>query len=161
MRLTIARAELTSVFKEGQEAGILNPAQRRIAQELFAVANQPVLRFCTPRGRVVSVRRGAKKADVLRLARRHRAQAIPVERVDGRRRELIGYVRVVDLHLREDDSIEPIRPLPEIPQTDTHISALTSMQNARETMARVVDRQGKTVGLLTVRDLTEPLFRGR
>jgi len=159
VRLTLARTELASVFEEGHEVGILKAAQRRLVQELFAVAGRPVMRFCTPIGRVVSVREDAGKADVLRLARRHRAAVLPVERVRDRRRELIGYVRTVDLHLTEGDAVGPIRPLMEIPHTETHIAALTRMQSAKETAAAVVDESGKTVGFLTAGNLTDPLFR--
>ena len=159
LRLTLARRELARVLEEGHEAGILWPSQRSLAQGLFAVASQPVTRFCVPAARMTAVRLGMPKAEVLRLARRHRVAAVPVEEVAGRRRT-VGYVRVVDLCLDKQDSLNSIRPLLEIPETETHIAALIRMQSANELMAKVVDQQGQTVGLVTAQRLTEPLFRG-
>ena len=48
VRLTLARAELQDVLAEGHEVGILRPAQRRLAQNLFAVAGQSVTKRCRP-----------------------------------------------------------------------------------------------------------------
>jgi len=155
VRLTLARTELARVLEEGQEAGILTPVQRNLAQGLFAIAHQPVTNFCMPAAQIVSVRRNAKKSVVLRLARRQRVAAVVVQE-NGR---ATGYVQIVDLYLEEGDSIRSVRPLLEIPRTDTHIAALTRLQSAKQTMARVVDRQRGTVGLLSTKSLTEPLFR--
>ena len=159
VRLMLARRELSRVLEEGHEAGILRPAQRNLAQGLFAAASQPVVRFATPVARTVSVRIGLKRSDVLRLARRHHLPAIPVEEA-GHSRRLVGYVRMVDLSLQEGDRIEQVRPLMQIPHTETYIVALMRMQSQREMLARVVDEAGRTVGILNARRLTEPLFRG-
>ena len=43
IQLGLARKELRQVFEEGHEAGILRPAQRGLAQGLFAVADRPFL----------------------------------------------------------------------------------------------------------------------
>ncbi len=160
VRLALARAELAKVLEEGHEAGILSPAQQHLAQALFAVANEPVTRFATAVPRMVAVRVGTLKSDVLQLAQRHGIAAVPVEEVTGRRRELVGYVRTVDLCLAESDVLDTYRPLIEIPQSETHIAAMMRMQSEQEMLARVVDEKGETVGLLDARNLTQPLFRG-
>ncbi len=159
VKLALARQELQSVFEEGHEAGVLLPGQRRLAQGLFAVANTPVRRFTTPANRVVRVRLDMTKAEVLRLARRHRISAIPVEEPLGRRK-LIGYVRVADVRLDPSDRITTVRTLMEIPDSEPHIAALVKMHNAGESLARVVDADGATVGVVNARRLADPLFRG-
>ena len=160
VQLSLARKELARVLAEGQEAGILSPAQRQLAQGLFAVANLPVTRFCLPPARVATVRLGTKKSAVLRLARRYRMAAIPVEEGKNRQRKLVGYLRVADLCVSDAKTIEQVRPLMEISHTDSHIAALIRLQSEREMLARVVDPQGETVGLITAGRLTKPLFRG-
>ena len=159
VQLMLARKELAEVLQEGHDAGILQPAQRNLAQGLFAVANQPAVRFATPAQRVPWVRMGTKVSDVLRMARRHHTAVIPVVPAQGTP-QLIGYVRVVDLHLCGAERIEEVRPLLEIHESDRHIEALMRMQTSQEMLAQVVNRDGRTVGLLNARRLVEPLFRG-
>lgn len=159
IQLVLARKELQQVIEEGHHAGILQPAQRVLAQGLFALASRPVVDFSTPLGRVLRIRLGMNKADVLRLAKRHRTTAIVVEE-PGDKRPLIGYVRVVDLYLDESETVQHARPLLEIQATETHIAALVHMESLSEGLARVVNLQGETIGIVTSRNLSEPLFRG-
>lgn len=160
-QLTLARNELARVLDEGHAAGILSPSQRHFAQGLFSVANQPVLRFCSPVSRVPVVRLGSSKADALRLARRQRISVIPVEQVTNRHRQLVGYVRVIDLHLQKSDLIDQVHPLMEISHNDTHLAALIHMQSQKEVIARVVNDQKATVGLVFSRQLTETFLQGK
>jgi CBS domain containing-hemolysin-like protein len=158
-QLGLARKELSEVFEEGHEAGILRPAQRGLAQGLFAVANQPVRSFLISPGRVPRVREGSGREEILRLARRHRLPALPVESA-APGRELIGYVRVIDLHLNGAADRPPIRPLVEVPAGDSYLSALMRLETSNESLGRVTNAQGQTLGFLTARHLSEPLFRG-
>lgn len=158
-QLGLARKELSQVFEEGHEAGILGPAQRGLAQGLFAVANRPVRAFLISPGRVPRVREGARREEILRLARRHRLPALPVEGA-GPTRELIGYVRVIDLHLNGAAERPPIRQLVEVPESDSYLSALMRLETSNESLGRVTGAGGQTLGFLTARHLSEPLFRG-
>ncbi|MBC8355032.1 MAG: DUF21 domain-containing protein [Planctomycetes bacterium] len=157
VRLALARKELQQVLEEGQDIGILHPAQRQLAQNLFAVASHKVQDVCTPLGRMASIRLGASKSEVLRVAKRHAASVSPV--VDAMGHELLGYVRTIDLYLDSNERIETYRPLPSILASESHIAALIQMQSGKEELARVVDAEGVTVGLLYASELTEPLFR--
>ncbi len=156
VRLAIARRELRRVLEEGHEEGILYPAQRELAQGIFAVAKQPVTGFLTPLGEVPRARAGTSKADVLRLAQRMNLPAVPIEE-SGR---LVGYVRIVDLKMDRSDQVGPLRQLLKIPHTDAHINALMRMQGAKESLAQVVNAQGRVLGVLVARRLRQPLFGG-
>ena len=158
VRLRLARSELAQVLEEGHQAGVLRPSQRRLAHGLFAAANVPVVQHSTPPGRMATLQRGAKKADALRLARRHRLAAIPIEEGAGQKRSLIGYIRVIDLHCDTSDTVQQVREMIDIPADMTHIAALIRLESSGETLARVVNSDGDTVGLLDVRKLNEPLF---
>jgi CBS domain containing-hemolysin-like protein len=156
VQLVLARKELEDVLAQSHEAGLLRPAQHRLAQNLFAVGSKPVVDFCTPLARIATVRKGTPSGEVLRLARHQRLPAVPV--TEAKSRELIGYVRVIDLRLSNLGQVEQVRPLLSIPAAETHIGALLTMQTKRETLAKVVDAQGKTLGLVHVQQLNEPLF---
>lgn len=159
VKLTLARNELQQVLEEGHEAGLLRRAQRQLAQGLFAVASRPITEFTTAVHRFPRVDRRASKAEILRVARRYGLAALPVEQTNGRSR-LVGYVRTIDLCLQDDDEVRTIRPLLEIRDSESHIGALMQMRNRGESLARVVNARGETVGLVTAANLSEPLFRG-
>jgi CBS domain containing-hemolysin-like protein len=108
---------------------------------------------------VPRVREGSGREEILRLARRHRLPALPVESA-GPTRELIGYVRVLDLYLDGSTDRPPIRPLVEVPVNDSYLSALMRLETSNESLGRVANLQGQTLGFLTARHLSEPLFRG-
>lgn len=156
VRLSLARKELQQVLKEGREAGVLQPAQHRLALGLFAVANEPVTRFCRAVERMPSVREGTRPAEVRRLARRHRAPIVLVMPKHGR--EPVGYVRSLDLCLNDRERIEPPRKLLRIRSSDTHIAALTRLQSESEPVALVVDAGGRPVGIVEEDRLAEPLL---
>ncbi len=159
IRLTLARRELRWVLEEGHEAGILHPAQRGLAQGIFAVAQQPVARFTTPLEQLPRARFDMDKEEVLRLARRYRISVVPVESPDPSAK-LAGYFRVIDLGLSESDEVGPLRRLLEIGEETSQVAALMRMQGAKEELARVVNADGETLGIVTADRLREPLFRG-
>ena len=158
IRLTLVRRELQQVLEEGHEAGILHPAQRRLARGIFNVAQTPVARFVTPLEKLPRARSDMTKQDVLRLAQRYRIPTVPVESADTPG-QLTGYLRVIDLGLSADDELGPVRRLLEIGRDTSHVAALMRMQSAKESLARVVDADGKTVGIVTADGLRKPLFR--
>ena len=160
LRMILARRELERVLIEGHEAGILRPTQRSLTQGLLSVANKPIQQFVTPAGRVPRAHCGMAKADIIRLARRHRLPAIPLEE-SAARRKLIGYLRLADLCLDRSDQLPPVRPLVDVPASDTYLAALTRLMRSTEMLGRVISPEGQTVGFVTARQLSETLFRGR
>ena len=160
VRLKLARRELRRILEEGHAAGILHPAQRALAQGIFAVANVTVGHYAVPVAGVPRARDDMSKDDMLRLARRYRLAVVPVESA-GNPGELVGYHRVVDLAL--DPSPEPGSPHPlmEIPDTIAHLGALMRMRSGRHGLAKVVGGEGETLGVVTAEQLTEPLWKGR
>ncbi len=160
VRLTLARRELQGALEEGHEAGILHPAQRGLAQGIFAVAHQPVARFTTPLEQLPRARSDMTKREILRLARRYRIAVVAVESPEVRG-QLIGYVRVIDLGLSEADDVGPLRRLLDVRDDTSHVAVLMRLQSAKENLARVVDAAGKTVGIVTADRLREPLLGGR
>jgi CBS domain containing-hemolysin-like protein len=156
LQLSLARQELHRVFDEGHDAGVLRPAQRRVAQGMLALADDPLTKYCVPMSRLVSVHLHAPKADVLRIARRNHATLLLVTESYGRR--VLGYVRLLDLHGSEVQRVESYRVLTRISKFTSPITALTTLQSQREPLARVADAQGHTVGLLLTENLVNQLL---
>jgi CBS domain containing-hemolysin-like protein len=157
IRLMIAQRELRHVLAEGHEAGILHPAQQTLAHGIFAVARRPVRHFLTPLAQVVRVRADMPRREVLRVAEQSHTAVLPVESPDAARR-LVGCVRVIDLRMSESEAIGPLRPLLEIRDDATHLTALMRLESAGDSLARVVNARGETIGIVTLERLREPLF---
>ncbi len=159
VRLALARKELQQVLEDSLEAGILKPTQRQLAQSFFLVASNPVNEICIPITRVRAVKHTATRTAVLKLAQRRRLPEIPI--YQNERHQLIGYVRTVDLLLKEpgDESLT-VRPLIEIKASELMGEAVLQMQSARVPLAKVVNDSGATIGLLTLDLLTNPLLEG-
>ena len=160
VRLTLARKEVQQVLEDGLEAGILHPTQRHLGQSFFLVASKPVSEFCTPNARLQTLKIDASREEALRFARQKRVADIPVFR--GSKSNLIGYVRTVDLLVgRETSSLaEVVREFKVVKATELFGETIIQMQSGRETIRRVVGRNGKTIGLLSADQLTDPLLNG-
>jgi putative hemolysin len=155
IRLVLAQRELRQILAEGHAAGILHPAQQSLAHGILAVARKPLRQFLTPLGQIPQVRAEMGKQAVLRLAERNHAAVIPVADSRG---QLVGYVRVVDLSLRVGNELAPIHPLPEVQVESSHLAALMRLESTGDSLARVVNARGETVGIVTLERLREPLF---
>jgi putative hemolysin len=156
IRLVLAQRELRRILTEGHEAGILHPAQQSLAHGILAVSRKPVRQFLAMPGQMLQVRADLGKQAVLRLAQRNHTAVIPVSADDSGR--LVGYVRVVDLCLHEGDDLAPIRPLPEVHDDSSHLEALMRLESTGDSLARVINARGETVGIVTLERLREPLF---
>lgn len=160
LQMVLARRELEQVFEEGHEAGILNPAQQALAQGLFALANRPVQQFVTPPAKTVFATTKMSRQEILRLARRHRLPALPLEDA-GARRRVVGYIRIVDLYLNEADELPQPLPVARLYASDPVLKAIAQLHRANHSLGHVIDADGKTVGFVTSRSLTQALFRSR
>ncbi len=157
VRLTLARAELQDVLEEGHEVGILRPAQRRLAQNLFAVAGQSVTKRCRPISKIQPVPRTATRADLLQRADRLGATLLIVQ--GESREDLVGYYRVVDLHLADGNIEQHLRPLIWLTRTTTLLDAIGRLRSEDEEVAQIQDSNGRAVSLLFASDLVESLVR--
>jgi len=155
VRLVLAQRELRRILAEGHEAGILHPAQQSLAHGILAVARKPVRQFLTPPGQMMQVQANMSKQVVLGLARRSRTAVIPVADASGR---LVGYVRVIDLRLHDGDDLAPVLAMPEVRDDSSHLAALMRLESSGDSLARVVNARGETVGIVTLERLRESLF---
>jgi CBS domain containing-hemolysin-like protein len=158
--LALARKELNQVLDEGQQVGILHPSQRQLSQNYFVIATQPVRQYYTPYSKSHAVPFGKSLAVVIRLAQRNQWSEIPVTNAAGT--DLVGYVRLIDLLVdpRSNGKLESYSPLLDIRPDMPVGEALILLQTRRETMARVVNSSGQTLGLVTIDQLTDPLLKG-
>jgi len=160
VQLRIARRELRGIMEEGHEEGILYPAQQKLAAGIFAAASEPAAKFVIPLTGVARARADMTKAEICGLARRFKLSEVPIE--DGTSaKELTHYVRTIDLELGTSSQVEPLRPLITIPADAPLIDALMQLHTDQENLARLVDDQGQTIGILRAARLRKQLLRSR
>ena len=144
------------MFQEGESAGVLQPVQRRVAQEIFSIGSHPVINFGRPVASLLTIPQGTKQTEVLRLARRHDVSTVLVQ--DKDRRNLVGYLRIVDFDLAATEIVDEVRPLLKFDSTESYLPAVISLQSAQEELAAVKNQQGEITNIIYLRDLVEPLF---
>ncbi len=155
---SLARSELRQIFQEGEDAGVLHPAQRELAYNLVTIASESVVNYAVPPNRFPSVEEGSLRSDAIRIARRNRLVVLPIRK--SGQREPVGYVSAVDLNLQDDESISSYRPLISISNKATLGDALLRMQSEKASLARIIDEEGKVQGIVSANHLFEPLLTG-
>jgi CBS domain containing-hemolysin-like protein len=158
LQQSLARRELGLLLGEGHEAGILRPVQRTLAQSMLAVAAQPVKNFAAPAPRVPRVTTTMSKSHVLRIGQRHRRTLLPVED-PAKHRRLTGFVRTFDLFLDDSPELPSPRPLVELNENESYLSALSKLPVAEDALGHVTNNAGRTVGFVTGRELRLALFQ--
>lgn len=157
VRLELARKELMELLNQGQEAGILQPVQHNMSQAVFECGSNPVRQYATAASRLLTVKSSDSRSSLLRTARRNHTPELLV--AGEKPHEYLGYVRVIDLHLASEEWQNDIRPLPVIKQNDSHMSAMMTLQDAKQTLGRLIDMQNRTIGIVSFRRLAAPLYR--
>jgi len=155
MRLAMARGELDQVMQAGHEAGILAAGQRSLAQNLFAVGEQPAVMFGVQPDRLPIVDAPVDVAVAAQQARRRNHPIVLVRR-NGR---IIGFLRYADLCLSQP-RIEP-RPVIRGRWTERHLKILLRLYDAASDVAVLFDERGDMRYVVTRRQLLQPLIVDR
>jgi CBS domain containing-hemolysin-like protein len=158
VRLALARQELEQVLKEGQEAGLLQPIQRKLAQNFFNIAALPIGQVCVPLHKMHSVPQGTTYRQALRYAQRFRLTKLVVH--GSSRSEPKGYVRSIDLLLAAESEavIESLHPIVTIKAQEHAGEALMRMETQRHELAQVVNERQQILGIVSLDELTAPLL---
>ncbi|MCA9133964.1 MAG: hypothetical protein KDA45_12445, partial [Planctomycetales bacterium] len=151
---TLERQELQRVLVEGQEAGVLLPIQREIAQNLFTFGVRPVRQFAIPLRALPLVSQEASREEVLREADRRGQSFVGVL---DRGQQLVGCYLVTDIMIHEQQSL-PLLPVYKVAASESSIQALTRLQNSQCPIAVVLDGAGKTMGVIEKERLTALLL---
>lgn len=153
-RLLMARSELELVFREGQESGLLAGSQRRLAQNIFSIGNQPAVRAAVPLHRWEII---PSPASCLAAKAAARKQGHPLVLV-GDRDRLVGALAYADLMHADDRGSAALQPIVFSSTTEKHLSVLLRLYESNAEVAVLVDPVGKKRWVVTRRQLTQPLL---
>ena len=181
LQMRLARRELTKRFDEGQEYGIILPAQRQLTRNVFNVASQSILRYMTPLSDYPAITLAMPPAEMLAVAQQHELSEFPVFS-DLNPEQPAGYVRTIELalaaaagadsltHVSGSDSLThvsgtglielPLRELIEIDDGHSPLNAMLLFQAGDESLASVIDENDNILGLISEKRLMSILFAG-
>ena len=153
--------QLVGVLSESREAGLLDADEHGLAAGALVLERGTTRDAMVPLAEAVTVPDGASAAEVEAVVAATRRSRIAVARADG---SLEQYVHVHDLVAASEHPLdrclppEVLRPLATVADDLPLVRALVELRDARPQLARVVDRDGSVVGLLSLDDVVRPLL---
>jgi CBS domain containing-hemolysin-like protein len=154
------REEVAALVEESRGEGLIEPEEYNRLAGALGFTEKPVATVLMAPETLTTVRRGSTPADVERLCASTGYSRFPVEGDAG---ELLGYLHIKDVletdEARRQRVIEDkwTRPFATVRVDDFLHDALETLQRRGAHMARVVDREGTTLGVATLEDVIEEL----
>ncbi len=153
--------ELELLIEDTQEAGMLEPEQVEIVQNVFRLSDKTVREVMVPRDKMATLELHMPPEKILEKVRAGAHTRMPV--YDGDPNNILGIVNTKDLFylfslkgvvVLDDAIYQPVYLKPD-ERVDT---ALTLFRKAKRHMALVRDDDGKIHGLLTLEDILEEII---
>jgi CBS domain containing-hemolysin-like protein len=159
--MTHSVEELALLVEDTEEAGLLDPEQADIVQNVFRLSNKRVRDCMAPREKMATLELSTAPDKVLEAVRSGAHTRMPVYDKDPD--QIVGIVNTKDLFylfsLRGvvvlEDALYPALFLRE---DESVANALRLFRKSRRHMALVRDAEGKILGLLTLEDVLEEII---
>jgi len=150
------RAEFLRLFQESAVGG-MTATQQDLVQRAMRMARVTIREVMIPWNRVIGVPRTISSGGFRALIKHYNVSRLPV--LGRSTHEVLGVVSAIDV-LADRGTFDLARhlhsPMTLIPEQSVR-SAITLMQRARQSIALVLDHQGRAIGLVTMKDLIEEL----
>jgi len=152
------RRQVSRLVREGVGYGLLSDEQSAIVDRVLALSDRRVRGEMTPWAQVERLREQDGFDMILRIAKRMTHAHVPVL---GRGGEVLGVLRLNDALAYGEDACPPIGELIEPAQTvrqDRPVrEALAQIKGHATGLAILTGNLGQPVGVVTVKDLVEPI----
>lgn len=152
--------ELQQIVEDATRAGTLHPEAGEIVSRALEMPELKVADVMVPRQEVIMLAHDASHEQLLRVAKEHRFNRIPIyeDRIDN----VVGYISMKDLLPRVLEGTPIV--IPEImrapffvPKSKQAVELMDEMRQRRQPFSVVVDEQGGVSGIVTFEDLVEEL----
>ncbi len=154
----LTRESLRFYFLEGRDAGILTSYQDLLARNIMALGGVSVGRAMVSLSRVVAVETSWDYERIKDLARSTNFSRFPV--YQNARHNIIGIINIYDLLWGNGvgKSVQDfLRPAIFIGQDTSVAAGLYQLRRARQPMGIVINKAGRAVGIVTIKDLVEEI----
>lgn len=152
-----SRERIATLLKEGSASGAISDTQSTLIDRASAFTRATVGQEMIPWARVRTISADMPAEQAMRAVVAAGHAAFPLVDRAGR---VQGTARAIDVLLDPGAAIQSHRLTPVLVREETRVvEALRLLQAAGQTLA-IVERTGKPVGIVTVKDLVEPLVGG-
>ena len=156
-RIFEPRRQIHLLVKEGVGHGLLSDDQSAIIERILALGGRTVADEMVPWQQVITIGDDEPAARLWELADRTSRTRFPVIDQAG---QVKGVVDITEALLHKPQDCPPpdqlLKPVTTLEADTTLHQGLTQLQQSRVPMA-IVTRDGKPVGLATIKDLVEPI----
>jgi CBS domain containing-hemolysin-like protein len=151
------RRVVTHLIREGVGHGVISAYQSEMIDRVLQLGRLRARDVMKPFEETTAVRVNQPPEAVWAIADRAPYARLPLLETDG---WPIGIINVYDVLIREPEKCPSLRdlahPLPRIAPHVSCRSALLALQRRRASMGVVID-EGRPLGLVTIKDLVEPI----
>jgi CBS domain containing-hemolysin-like protein len=154
----LSRAAVAEWIAESRHEGVLSDYQHALSANVMSLLNKSVRPAMIPLEKVEMIRsdlRGEALRDALRKAGHSRVLVY-----SGSRKNVLGILHAFDYIRAAKDgpaAEDLVRPAMRIRPRDGVNETLVALQRERQQMALAVNRNGRPVGIVTVKDLVEEI----
>src|SRR5215210_3313322 len=154
------RDAVAALIAESRQQGLLAASQHELLSGALAFEESTTLSVTLPLTSLVTVPPDVTPAQVEELVATTGYSRFPIRAGAG---ELIGYIHLADVletdPVRRDDPVDRrwIRPLESVPATASLQTALATLRRSNAHLARAVEEDGSTRGVITLEDILEQL----
>ncbi|WP_313894446.1 hemolysin family protein [Psychrobacillus sp.] len=153
--------ELKLIVTESFQSGEINQTELTYLKNIFAFDDRIVKNIMIRRSEIVTVDKSLSKSKFFEVLDDHEYTRYPVTE-DGNKDKLIGFINTKELLTsmaagRTEKPESFIHEMPRFPETTSIQKVLSNMQQNRVHMAIVTDKEGGTVGLVTMEDILEEI----
>ena len=149
-----ARRGIAGLMREGEEAGVLSASQTTLVDRALALSSVTVEDEMVPWAQVRSVEADWPRERIARTAATSGHSRLPVT---DRRGRVVGVLARIDLYVESGRGVKDVlaEPVRLSPSADL-ISAARRLTESGAKLG-IVERGGKPIGIVTAKDLFEPL----
>ena len=152
--------ELSLLIEDTEEAGILDPEQAELVQNVFLLSNKRIRDCLIPRDKMAALELSTPPDKVLEAVRTGAHTRMPV--YEGDLNNIVGIVNTKDLfHLFSLQGVvilqDALYPALFLKAEESVANGLRLFKKAKRPMALVRDEDGKILGLVTLEDILEEI----
>ena len=155
----VAREDLKYLTSEIERMGMLSSIERQMIHNVVDFRSVEVRDVMVAISNVITVSPETTTEQLIGLSRRSRFDRYPVVNSRGR---IVGMVNVFDLIVDQPSNSmarDYIRRILTVAPDDQASIVLSRLRAAPSSLAAVVDKQGNTIGIVSVEDLLNPLVK--
>jgi putative hemolysin len=153
--------ELAMLIEDTEEAGMLDPDQAELLQNIFELSNKEVRDCMVPRHKMAAIEINTPLPKVLEQVRAERHTRVPV--YEGELDKIVGIVNTKDLfYLIAQERVfvleDAVYPAIFLHAEEAIENALRLFRKAKRHMALVRDDDDRILGLITLEDVLEQII---